>query len=206
MAQLDEHLKIDRCPHCSIDNPNLLTIFQEFTTHADSGTGARIWRVYKCKRCGGVITAYGYPGKRLVEEFYPSTKTIDQILPDKVKAYLKQAIDSTFAPAGSVMLCACSVDAMLKEKGYLDGSLYARINKAADEGLLTKEMATWAHQIRLDANEQRHSDVDSDLPSVEEAKQAIEFAKTLSEFLFVLPAKVSRGISTTTPKANPSTT
>lgn len=94
---------------------------------------------------------------------------------------------------------------MLKEKGYLESSLYARINKATEDGLLTKEMATWAHQVRLDANDQRHTDVNSGLPTIAEAKQAIEFTKTLSEFLFVLPAKVSRGIATSTPETNPST-
>jgi hypothetical protein len=206
MAQLDEHLKIDRCPHCSIDNPNLQTVFQEFTTFADNGTDARLWRVYKCKRCGGVITAYAYSQSRTIEASYPSRETVNQILPDKVKTFLQQAIDSTFAPAGSVMLCASSVDAMLKEKGYLEGSLYTRINRAADEGLLTKEMATWAHQIRLESNDQRHSDVNFGLPTVEEAKQAIEFTRTLSEFLFVLPAKVTRGIATTKPEVKPSTT
>ena len=34
------------------------------------------------------------------------------------------------------MLAASAVDAMLKEKGYIDGSLYARINKAAEEHLI----------------------------------------------------------------------
>lgn len=117
MAQLDEHLKIDRCPHCSIDNPNLQTVFQEFTTNADNGTNRRIWRIYKCRRCGGVITAYSnYGTNGFVANFYPSLNTIDQNLPNKVKAYLQQAIESTFAPAGSVMLCACSLTRCLKRK------------------------------------------------------------------------------------------
>ena len=116
-------------------------------------------------------------------------------LPEKVKAYLQQAIDSTFAPSGSVMLCASAVDAMLKQKDYLEGTLYSRINKAADKGLLTKEMATWAHQVRLDANDERHSDTESTLPTVDEAKKAIEFTKTLAGFLFILSAKVTRGIA-----------
>lgn len=197
MARLDDHLKLKRCPHCSVDNPNLLVVQQEFQTTADDGSNTRAWRTYKCRRCGGVIVAWAYTHNREVQATYPETEKIDDNLPGKVKAYLQQAIDSTFAPSGSVMLCASAVDAMLKEKGYLDGSLYARINKAADEGLLTREMATWAHQVRLEANDERHSDVEAELPSVDDAKQAIEFTKTLSEFLFVLPAKVTRGIATT---------
>jgi hypothetical protein len=86
---------------------------------------------------------------------------------------------------------------MFKEKGYTEGSLYSRIDKASNDHLITSEMAKWAHQVRLEANDQRHSDIDAELPTIEEAKQAIEFTETLSEFLFVLPSKVTRGIKAT---------
>lgn len=130
-----------------------------------------------------------------MQNIYPTPQTVNEDLPFKVKEYLQQAIDSVFAPAGSVMLCANAVDAMLKEKGYIEGSLYTRINLASEDGLITKEMAAWAHQVRLDANDQRHSDVNASLPTVDDAKQSIEFTQTLAEFLFVLPSKITRGIN-----------
>lgn len=92
------------------------------------------------------------------------------------------------------MLAASSVDAMLKEKSYKTGSLYDRINKAATDHLITKEMATWAHEVRLDANDQRHADDKADLPSEADAIRVIEFAEALATFLFVLPGRVTRGI------------
>jgi hypothetical protein len=42
------------------------------------------------------------------------------------------------------MLAASAVDAMLKQRGYTEGSLYARIEKAANDNVLTSEMAPWA--------------------------------------------------------------
>ena len=198
MARLDDHLKLQRCPHCSVDNPNLFGVAGPINTISDDSHTQRAWRIYSCKRCGGVVIAWAYVIDGEIRGTIPDTEKIDSNLPSKVKAYLQQAIDSTFAPSGSVMLCASSVDAMLKEKGYLTGSLYSRINKASEDGLLTKEMATWAHQVRLEANDQRHSDEEAQLPTVDDAKKAIEFTKTLSEFLFVLPAKVARGILSTT--------
>jgi len=110
---------------------------------------------------------------------------------------LQQAIDSVFAPSGSVMLCASSVDAMLKEKGYSTGSLYKRITSATVDGLLTKDMETWAHEVRLDANNERHADANTELPNIQDAKQSIEFTKTLADLLFVLPNRVKRGIEAT---------
>jgi hypothetical protein len=197
MSNLDQHLKISRCPHCSVDNPNLSAKFGQFHTRADNGANTRFWQVYECARCGGIVIAYSNSQNGRVEKFYPESSKVDDTLPAKVKAYLQQAIDSTFAPAGSLMLCASAVDSMLKEKGYIDGSLYTRINKAATDHLITQDMADWAHHVRLDANDQRHADHSAELPTVGDAKKAIEFTKTLAEILFVLPTRVSRGIAET---------
>lgn len=92
------------------------------------------------------------------------------------------------------MLAASSVDAMLKKKGYKEGVLKSRIDKAAADHLITEGMALWAHNIRLDANEQRHADEATPLPNEEDARHSIEFAIALGEFLYVLPSKVSKGL------------
>ncbi|OMP77413.1 DUF4145 domain-containing protein [[Flexibacter] sp. ATCC 35208] len=55
---------------------------------------------------------------------------------------------------------------MLKELGFIDGSLCVRINEAISNGILTRDMGNWAHQIGLDGNDQRHSDLAGDLPTV----------------------------------------
>lgn len=195
--KLEITLKLQRCPHCSIDYPNLTRVWGNLNTYADNGSNPRIWGVYKCLRCGGIITAQASAYTELVENVYPQTKTVNEILPERVKAFLQQAIDSVYAPSGSIMLCASAVDAMLKEKNYINGSLYSRIDKASNDHLITSEMAKWAHQVRLDANDQRHSDEESKIPAVKDAQQAIEFTETLAEFLFVLPSKVNRGIKAT---------
>ena len=91
------------------------------------------------------------------------------------------------------MLTGSSVDAMLKDKGLKEGSLYARIDAAAAAHLITQEMAAWAHDIRLDANDQRHADEGVPFPDGANAAKAIEFAMALAQFLYVLPARVERG-------------
>ena len=52
---------------------------------------------------------------------------------------------------------------MLKERGYIEGKLFPRIEKAEKDGLLTTHMADWAHDIRLDANDERHADYDASM-------------------------------------------
>jgi hypothetical protein len=156
-----------------------------------------VWQCYACSSCGGVVMTSSHSAGGPIVEMYPSTLSVDEAIPPRARAFLDQAISSAHAAAGAVMLAASSVDAMLKAKGYTDGSLYSRIEKAQKDHLITDEMSTWAHEVRLDANDQRHADDAADLPTEDDAKKVIAFARALAEFLFVLPARVSRGRSQT---------
>ena len=193
MATLSNHLALARCPHCRIAHPNL-SATSGFATENSNGNFQRLWRFYTCKTCGGVVTAWGSYQDGPIIQMFPSDQSVDEDIPRKAASFLSQAIESMHAPAGAIMLCASSVDAMLKEKGYRSGNLYERIDKAVEDHLITKEMGTWAHQVRLDANNQRHADDDVELPEEEEAKRCVDFVLALGEFLFVLPSRVTRGL------------
>lgn len=99
------------------------------------------------------------------------------------------------------MLCASAVDAILKDHGVKDGSLYGRIDQAKEQGLITDGMAKWAHQVRLDANDQRHADEAAPLPSQKDAGLCLSFAQALAEVLYVIPARVTRGVEDSKPPA-----
>jgi hypothetical protein len=140
------------------------------------------------------VSAYARSWDQPIGGMYPSYERANESIPQKARDFLNQAMDSLQSPAGAVMLAASAVDEMLKQKGYKTGNLYPRIDKAAKDGEITKEMAKWAHQVRLDANGQRHADENTPLPSEEDAKQSIELATALAEFMFVLPSKVRKGL------------
>jgi hypothetical protein len=128
-----------------------------------------------------------------ISRMWPEGDVLSDSIPDRARMFLKQAIDSLHAPSGAQVLAASSVDAMLKQRGYKDGSLHSRIKTAEADHLITPEMAAWAHEVRLDANDQRHADEDAPLPTRDDAEKTIQFARALAQFLFVLPALVSRG-------------
>lgn len=193
MTLLSDQLELDRCPHCSVDQPSLLKV-TEFSTTNHQGKNQRSWRVYRCQRCGGVVSAAAPAWNVPIVELYPSSVNVRDAIPPKAREYLKQALNSLHSPAGAVMLAASSVDAMLKSKGYKEGSLYTRIDKAVADHLITKEMGQWAHAVRLDANDQRHADDDALLPDPEQAKRSTDFALALGQFLFALPAQVQQGL------------
>lgn len=186
-------LELERCPHCNVDSPLLVYKHQEETKHFDQGK--RWWRFYLCSRCGGFVSAWSFAPNTEAIEIFPSSTEVDGALPEKARAYLTQALNSLSAPAGAVMLAASAVDAMLKGKGLKEGTLYSRIDKAATGHLITKEMAAWAHDVRLDANDQRHADEESPIPDSAAAKHTVDFAISLGQFMYVLPARVKRGIA-----------
>lgn len=194
LPTLSENLTLDRCPHCSIANPLLNKVTALYTTDCNE-KNKRLWYIYKCHSCGGVVTACSAAPGALTISIYPSTITVDDSIPQPANTYLQQSIESIHAPSGAIMLAASSVDAMLKIKGYTEGSLYNRIDKAVVDHLITPEMAKWAHDVRLDANDQRHADQNAQLPDKEAAKRCIDFILALGDFLFVLPARVQRGLS-----------
>lgn len=201
MPTLNTLLDLTRCPHCNVDRPTLTAVGNALTSSYTNDV-TRVWRFYACARCGGVVTAAAQANGGIVTQMYPASLTVSENVPQAARDYLDQALSTLHAPAGSVMLSASSVDAMLKAKDYKEGSLYSRINQAATDHLITQGMATWAHQVRLDANDQRHADKKAALPTEQDARKSVDFALALAEFLFVLPARVNQGLKEATPSTS----
>lgn len=192
----EAHLRLDRCPHCGIARPNLQRR-STLDTKASNNSNWRLWVLYSCVSCGGcTLTVSPYQDDRRLRpivEMWPEPEQVDEAVPLRARQFLQQAISSLQAPAGATMLAASSVDAMLKEIGLVDGSLYKRIEEAQQQNRITAEMAAWAHEVRLDANDQRHADEEAELPDEADARRSIAFVQALAQFLFVLPSRVERG-------------
>ncbi|WP_245452097.1 DUF4145 domain-containing protein [Mesorhizobium waimense] len=125
---------------------------------------------------------------------YPDAKTAHEDIPEPARTFLQQAFDTLHAPDAAAVMAGSAVDGMLKKYGLTEGSLYARIDEALKQSLLTEGMATWAHSVRLGSNRPRHADEVRPHVSPDEAKQSVEFAEALGNFLFVLTARIDRGI------------
>lgn len=203
--------ELDRCPQCGTAKPTLKLRGGVFTRYDMSeGTQMPGWAIYQCTSCKDAVMFYAenlrYAGsvQNLSGAINHSYRVYSQLAlpnrthdfadwPERAANYMKQAVDVVHAPDAAVMLAGSAVDALLKAKGFEDGSVYARIEKAAREGVLTDAMSEWAHAVRLAANNPRHADLNEPHASPEEAKATIEFVKALGQFLFVLPARVERG-------------
>ncbi|MDU0359849.1 DUF4145 domain-containing protein [Rhizobium sp. 25PS6] len=201
MKMGDQLTDVRRCPHCSIATPLLYQVWaskgSEGTPRTD-GQDRKAWATYLCRTCGGAVSAEAY-GPYIGQEaayLYPGTKQAHEDIPSIARVFLQQAFDTLHAPDASAVMAGSAVDAMLKERGYDDQkkSLYARIDQALAHNVLTQGMAEWAHSVRLGSNRPRHADAERPHVSHAEARQSVEFAEALGNFLFVLTAKIDRGI------------
>lgn len=162
-----------------------------------------MWSAYRCTSCGNLLLAQGIPVPKPTPAHYPSYQMLRMLptskmaakeLPPAAHTYLQQAYDTVFAPDAAGLLASSAVDAMLKHLDYTEGSLYSRIDKAVEDSVLTKDMGKWAHKVRLDANNVRHADSQSPHLTIEDAKEAVEFAEALGDFLFVFTKRIEAGI------------
>lgn len=189
---------VPRCPHCGVALPILPRLWHTDVIAGEDGRPGRAWGTFQCRTCGSVVLAEGGRGVSLTNAtavtLYPSLRSVDEAVPARARNYLQQAHGTLHAPDAAAVMAASAVDAMLKEKGYTEGTLYTRIDKAVENHLLTEDMGEWAHSVRLEANRPRHADEEDPHVTGDEAKQTVEFTRALSEFLFVLPARVQKGL------------
>lgn len=196
--QIAQQLPLPRCPHCSVPRPQIRKLWapDNFVPRGDGGPPSR-WAVYVCTNCGSLVTAKGYPGDGAnnahIAAIFPEGRAVHEDIPEPAKTFLQQAFDTLHAPDAAAVMSGSAVDAMLKSFGLRDGSLYSRIDEAVGKNILTGAMGDWAHEVRLGSNRPRHADEKKPHVTPDEAKQSVEFAEALGQFLFVLTAKIRRG-------------
>lgn len=202
MTALKDHLELSRCPRCAIARPLLARMWDNIN-RAQNDLDSSFTATYRCSSCRKYFLAEAiFRGSDYEVRTYPQTEDVSESVPERAREYLGQALQSIHVPSGAVMLAASAVDAMLRAKGLKDGVLHDRIKKAVSTNLITAEMGEWAHEVRLEANAQRHADDDFVMPTSEDALHTLEFAKALAQFLFVLPAAVARGRGKPAPPSN----
>ena len=200
----DTFLNLERCPHCQTAMPTLKAIFQNnyMETYNHQLKNRQLWGVYQCSFCGGLISIcseafQSNPEFTIAKIFPPQPSFSFDRFPEEAVRYLKQAAKILEQQDSAIMTIASAVDAMLQAKECKGHNLNKKIDNAVEKGIFTEDMKKWADNIRLQRNDSSHPKENILPPAQNEAKQCFEFAMTLGEILFVLPAKVARGLKET---------
>jgi hypothetical protein len=196
-------LPLAKCPHCKIANPNIAQL-TEMKIVTDIYNQHQAWQLYYCASCAsGIIAGGKYNIERTamhVNQIHPSPPDdLSEHIPKVAREYLTEARNGLHNSRSSIMASSTSIDAMLRDvlqdKGADGDTLYKRIKNAVKENILSEEMSNWAHQVRLNGNEQRHLEDKS--PALKDAQDCLDYAMMLAEILFVIPKRVQAGIDKT---------
>lgn len=196
-----KQLNLEKCPHCRRQHPRLDYVYSHSNIFAQwpraDGGKRHSWGVYVCYSCSGHIVVRGQQDRLengeygiSVEAIFPRPKSVHDSIEGPAAKFLSQALDTLHAPDACVLMCAASIDAMLKEKDLVKGNLHSRIREAVKTHLIPKSLGDWAHQVRLDANRPRHADETNANVTPEEAERAVAFAEAMGQYLFVLPSLI----------------
>lgn len=189
--------ELPNCPHCGVAHPSITCMWiSQMFPRATRGHASR-WAVYRCTGCGNGLLAQGWPNEDAnnarILQIIPDAKKAHEDIPEPARTYLQQAYQTLHAPDAAAVMSGSAVDAMLKKIGYTGGSVYSRIEAAVRDHKLTENMGAWAHEVRLGSNRPRHADGEKPHVSPDEARQSVEFAEALGNFLFVLTERIKRG-------------
>jgi hypothetical protein len=197
---------IGRCPHCAVANPHMKVVWaSEAFPEPGAPSAGHNWGTCQCTSCSNLIlvkckrtvranVGHPFPKNLNVDKIFPIPEEVDVAIPESARRYLVQAHETLHAPDAAALMAASAVDAMLKEQGLTEGNLYKRIDKAVEMHILTKPMGEWAHAVRLEANNVRHADQNNPHLTKPQAEQVVEFASALGDFLYVLTAKIAKGV------------
>ena len=191
------------CPHCGAQNASF-TVFSEYRHPA---RGDEIHAFLSCGVCGGSAVAVfsarrgdlglreylpSYPDNFHLQDFHPrpAIPEAPAHLPENVRIYYLEAVADVKArpnAAGAMFRKALDVGLKTIEPDG-KGNLLVRIDAAAAAGRITKDLAEWAHRIRLEGNDASH---DEDPYTADEAHGLHRFTELVMMYLFTLPGMLA---------------
>ena len=126
-------------------------------------------------------------------KFAPSPPGTDALAytPENVALFFKEGMANTPRhPNAAGTMFRKTLETALKEKfPKYEGTLYQRIQKAADNGKLACDMAKWAHHIRHLGNAAAHEEEPF---SEDDARDLLSFTDLLLRYLYTLPGMLDK--------------
>lgn len=201
-----------KCPYCKIEN----TAFVVRAFEPNKEAPQKIATLFAtCNKCNGglVAVAFSNASNRFeslignegdlsyiamyeyfsIETWLPTPEPIDipNHLPDDVaKAFFEGCNVIGISNDGACSMFRKAIDIatkdLSKDSNGTPWKLEKRIDKLSNDGKITKDIAEWAHQIRIDGNDALHENN----ASPEDAESLRDLTKYVLMYLYALPEQV----------------
>lgn len=95
------------------------------------------------------------------------------------------------ANRAAVLLARTALEATAKDKGITDGSLNKKIDKMAEKGIITDQLAQEAHEIRLLGNDMAHGDLGTPVEE-DDASDILGFLDSVLDYVYQQPIAIQK--------------
>lgn len=189
------------CPHCGTSHVAFELVQESWLPHS-----SRWQACARCNRCSGFvvlefeegpdeddspISPSGWnPTEFHIEKMHPASDAeIPLYLPEDVKRFYSQGVDNAPTnPDAAGIMFRKTLEAVLRDKcATATGGLFKRIDHAAEVGILTADLARYAHTIRLEGNEAAHGTYDK-----ADAQRLHSLVKLVLQYVYTLPGMQSQ--------------
>lgn len=191
------------CPYCHTTEVALTVTHRYNRPHVEGPYEA--YALMSCGLCSrAALGVFRGPDRgtlanpRFLAQVYPTLDVAPPpYLPEEVESRYNEAVKIMgMAPESAGMMFRKTLDVALRCIRPDDkGNLKRRIDKAAEGDAITKDLAEWAHRIRLDGNDAAHEDTPI---STDEVKDLHRFTELVLLYLFSLPGMLEEWQTTKT--------
>jgi len=175
------------CPYCHK--------YTELSERGAYNTSQYLYWMGQCNACHKVVLVLSSRQTKHVVQIYPNPlpKLVDSRIPASIKNDFEEALEcfslSAFRSAGVMsrraLQCCCL------DKGANENQrLVDQIEWLFTQGVLTKDLKDWAHEVRLTGNDAAHPQKPGEdtLVTEEDAKDILELLEQFTNVLYVAPA------------------
>lgn len=148
----------------------------------------------QCLACGRYFVAFIYSDQVLAKEPMKALGKEFPDVPDRIAGLASEAHSclSINAARGAVALARAVIEAVAKDQSISVNGIQGKIDKMADLGLIRKNVADAAHEIRWDANEVAHGDIDTEPITPDEARDTLGLMDVVLIEVYQTAAQIAR--------------
>ena len=176
------------CPHC-----HQHTLLNERVRTQHRQWSDRIYFIGECNNCFEHVLVYiaGGSVRRIFPD--PQPRTVDSRVPASIKKDFEEAniCFSVGAFRASAVMVRRALQSICLDKGAAENDkLIKQIDWLFSQGIITKDLKEWAHEVRLVGNDAAHpKKPHKDAPiTKDDAEEILQLLEQFTQTLYVAPA------------------
>ncbi len=177
------------CPSCR--RHTSLSMKENYQSY----TNNKAYCIEECNYCSQHFLVERTSVNGPIVTIYPKTlpKSVNELIPQSIKTDFEEALlcYSANAYRGAAALARRTVQLICLDKGADSRKkLNEQIDQLLENGIITKDIQEWAHEVRFLGNDAAHPNKNT--VNQDDAKDILDLLESLCEVLYVAPAKAAK--------------